>query len=76
MRQNIDMPDVSGYELWRASELLALHGVKNIEVRLTASPRTRQAGYDRNSRVVRQSISSDGTVVLLVCNAALGSEKL
>ena len=63
----INIPDVSGYKLEKAIALLASLGFCKVDVQLTASPRTRQAGYDKNSRVVRQSISSDDTIVLLVC---------
>ena len=71
----MSMPDVSGYKLEKATELLASNGFHKIDVRFTASPRTRQAGYDSNSRVVRQSISSDDTVILLVTQSALASER-
>ncbi|HEX2944571.1 MAG TPA: PASTA domain-containing protein [Clostridia bacterium] len=69
MLQNISgIPDVSGYRLAKAKDLLASLGYTRVDVQLTASPRTREAGYGENSRVVRQSISSDDTIVLLVCN--------
>jgi hypothetical protein len=69
--EHMDIPDVSGYKLEKAAELLASHGYSRIEVQLTASPRMRQAGYDKNSRVVRLSKSADDTIVLLVCSSAL-----
>lgn|GEM_PF-591325 len=66
--QNItDIPDVSGYKLEKAINMLASLGYSKVEVQLTAPPRLRQAGYGKNSRVVRQSVSSDDTIVLLVC---------
>ncbi len=68
--EHMDIPDVSGYMLEKAVKLLASHGYSRIEVQLTASPRMRQAGYDKNSRVVRQSKSADDTIVLLVCSSA------
>jgi hypothetical protein len=65
--EHIDIPDVSGYKLETAEKLLASHGYSRVEAQLTASPRMRQAGYDKNSRVVRLSKSADDTIVLLVC---------
>lgn len=69
MMDNIRMPDVSGFRLEKAIKLLSSSGVEKVNVRLTASPRLRQAGYNGNSRVVRQSRTADGTVELLVCNS-------
>lgn len=68
------LPDVSGYRLKKAVKLLASLGYHKVDVQLAASPRTRQAGYDNNSRVVRQSILPDDTIVLLVCNIASASK--
>lgn len=64
----MDIPDVSGYKLDRALELLKIQGFDKTEVKLTASPRLRDAGYDGSARVIRQSVSVDGTIELLVCN--------
>jgi hypothetical protein len=64
----MDIPDVSGYRLEQALALLKKQGFEKTEVRLTASPRLREAGFDGGARVVRQSEAEDGTIVLLVCN--------
>jgi hypothetical protein len=64
----MDIPDMSGYGLDQAMELLKDKGFVKICVMLTASPRLRDAGYDGSSRVVRQVVRDDGTVELLVCN--------
>ena len=62
------MVDVSGRRLEDAIRLLKSQGFEKYTVTLTASPRLRDSGYDAKSRVVRQHISDDGTVELLVCN--------
>ena len=62
------IPDVSGYRLEKALEILKANGMEKVTVTLTAPPRLRNAGYDGQSRAVRQSILDDGTVELLVCN--------
>jgi hypothetical protein len=64
----MDIPDISGCKLDHALELLKEKGFVKISVKLTASPRLRDAGYDGSSRVVRQFLSDDGIVELLVCN--------
>lgn len=64
----MDIPDVSGYKLEKAIKLLKDQGIKKVTVKLTAPPRMRAAGYDDNSRTVRQSVLDDGTLELLVCN--------
>ena len=65
------MVDVSGRRLEDAIRLLDSQGIEKIEVRLTASPRLRDRGYNADSRVIRQTFSDHNTVELLVCN--LGS---
>ncbi len=62
------MVDVSGRRLEDAIELLAYQGFGKVSIKLTASPRLRDKGYDADSRVVRQRMSDDDTVELLVCN--------
>ncbi len=62
------IPDVSGYKLENALELMKAEGIEEVAVKLTAPPRLREAGYDGSSRVVRQSIPDDGVPELLVCN--------
>jgi hypothetical protein len=64
----MDIPDISGFKLDQALELLKDKGIVKISVKLTASPRLRDMGYDGNSRVVRQFLRDDGTMELLVCN--------
>lgn len=62
------IPDVSGYKLENALELLKAQGIEKVVVKFTAPPRMSAAGYDGSSRTVRQSILDDGTLELLVCN--------
>ena len=62
------IPDVSGYKLDNALELLKAVGIEKISVQTTASPRRRDAGYNGSSRVIRQSMNEDGSLILLVCN--------
>jgi beta-lactam-binding protein with PASTA domain len=62
------MENVSGRRLEDAIKLLRADGFEKFNVTLTASPRLREKGYDAKSRVVRQCVSDDGTVELLVCN--------
>jgi hypothetical protein len=64
----MDIEDMSGCKLDQAMELLNENGIVKISVKLTASPRLRDIGYDSNSRVVRQVLQDDGTMELLVCN--------
>lgn len=65
---HMDIADISGCKLDQALELLKEKGFEKISVKLTASPRLRDAGYDGNSRVVRQVLKDDGIMELLVCN--------
>lgn len=62
------MVDVSGRRLEDAIKLLNSQGFEKIEVRLTASPRLRDRGYNADSRVIRQALSGQNIVELLVCN--------
>jgi hypothetical protein len=62
------VPDVCGFRLENASEILTSAGFDKIVVHTTAAPRLRDSGYDGNSRVVRQEISADNVIELLVCN--------
>lgn len=64
----MDIPDFSGHRLEQALEHLKDKGFVKISVKLTASPRLRDEGYDGSSRVVRQFLKADGTLELLVCN--------
>jgi hypothetical protein len=62
------MVDVSGRRLEDAVKILNSHGFDRTEVRLTASPGLRDKGYNADSRVIRQKLTENGTVELLVCN--------
>lgn len=62
------MPDVSGYRLEQAIKILEKKGFDKFAIHTTAPPRMRDAGYDGNSRVIRQTFSEDGSIHLLVCN--------
>ncbi len=62
------MVDVSGRRLADAVRMLNSQGFDSIRVRLTAPPGLRDKGYSDDSRVIRQVLSEDNTVELLVCN--------
>lgn len=62
------VPDVCGFRLENAFEILTSAGFENIVVHATAPPRLRGSGYDGSSRVVRQKKSVDNVIELLVCN--------
>jgi hypothetical protein len=64
----MQIPDVAGYKLDYALELLKASGIEKITVKLTASPRLRDAGYDGSSRIIRQNVQNDGSLELLICN--------
>ena len=64
----MQIPDVSGFRLENAFEILTSAGIERIVVHTTAPPRHRDTGYDSNSRVIRQKASEDNTIELLVCN--------
>lgn len=62
------VPDVCGFRLESAFEILKSAGFDNIVVHTTAAPRLRGSGYDVSSRVIRQKKSADNAIELLVCN--------
>lgn len=66
--KNMTIPDVSGFKLDKAQKILERFGVKDIIVHVTEPPRSTERSYNNTSRVVRQEVSSDGAVRLLVCN--------
>jgi hypothetical protein len=68
------IPDVSGFRLDKAQEILGRYGVENIIVQVTVPPKSREQSYNNSSRVVRQEVAIDGTVRLLVCNPDLHTE--
>lgn len=66
--ENKQIPDVSGLRLEQAIKLLTSIGLEKLTIYATAPPRMRDAGYDGNSRVIRQTAAADDSVELLVCN--------
>lgn len=66
--KSMQIPDVPGFELVKALELLKAQGVDKISVHITAPPRLRGEKYDDHSRIVRQRVLDDGMLELLVCN--------
>ncbi len=62
------MVDVSGRRLRDALMILKSQGFDKIAVRLTAPPGQRDKGYSADSRVIRQVLTENSTVELLVCN--------
>lgn len=62
------MVDVSGRRLEDALKILDSQGFDRITVKLTASPGRRDKGYNADSRVIRQVLTENSTVELLVCN--------
>ena len=63
----MQIPDVAGYALDDALELLKASGVQTVSVCMTAPPARRGGEYDGNSRVIRQTRPDEGNLVLLVC---------
>jgi ribosomal protein RSM22 (predicted rRNA methylase) len=69
------IPDVSGFRLDKAQEILGRSGVENIIVQVTEPPKSIERSCNNASRVVRQEVAGDGTVRLLVCNPDLHTEE-
>ena len=65
------VPDVSGYRLEDAVELLRAKGIKTINIYQTAPPGKKDKIYNGSSRVLRQVLAEDGSIGLLVCNTDL-----
>lgn len=62
------IPDVTGYTLGEARRMLAPFAELAVEVKATAAPRNKDAGWDDRARVARQTVLRDGQAVeLAVC---------
>ena len=57
----MQLPDVSGYELDNALELLKSVGIIDISVTLTAPPRRRDAGYNGSTGLIIHSATLTGS---------------
>ena len=65
----MEIPDVTGFTLGVAVDILKAAGIAEIKVELTAPPREINKEYNCGSRVVRQKTSAGGTAQeLVVCN--------
>ncbi len=62
------LPDLTGYMLQRAEDILESYGVDEIEVVLTSPPWKREQQPSPKSRILRVSRITDRKVQLLVCN--------
>jgi hypothetical protein len=63
------VPDVTGFTLGEALNVLKAAGITETVIRLTTPPRDKGMEYSGSSRVVRQLTSDDGrTEELIVCN--------
>ena len=70
----MDKPDVVGFTLGEAVRLLHKVGIEVRDIVLTAPPRLAQMTINNKFRVVRQEISDDGGVKLLVCNPKMSDD--
>jgi hypothetical protein len=61
-------PDICGYKMKNAEKLLKEQGIDNYIVTLTAPPRLRDRGYDEESRIVKQRVTDEGKLELIVSN--------
>lgn len=64
----MQLPDISGYKMKNAEKLLKEHGIDNYTVMLTAPPRLRDRGYDAESRIIKQRLTDEGKLELIVSN--------
>lgn len=65
----MQIPDVTGFTLGEALNMLKTAGIHETVVRMTTPPRQRDMKYDMNSRVVRQRTCSDSCIEeLTVCS--------
>ena len=62
------IPDIIGFTLREARELLASAGIDAADVEITAPPRRRGAGWHDNCRVVRIKAEDNGKIALVVCD--------
>lgn len=66
----LSIPDVIGFTLREAREMLAGAGidVSDVEIEITAPPRRRGTGWHDNCRVVRIKAEDNGKMALIVCD--------
>jgi len=64
----MQIPDLCGYKMKNAVKLLKEQGIENYIVTLTAPPRLRDRGFDEESRIVKQRVTGDGKLELIVTN--------
>ncbi|MGI6778291.1 MAG: hypothetical protein ACOX7R_09855 [Acetivibrionales bacterium] len=64
----MNIPDVTGFTLGEAKELIENAGMEIISISLTAPPRCRINGVDDACRVVRIRECEEGKIELIVCN--------
>jgi len=71
----MQFPDVCGFKLKDAVKLIKEQGIENYIIMLTAPPRLRNSGYGEESRIVRQRVTGDGKLELIVSNVVQDENK-
>lgn len=61
-------PDLLGYKLNNALEELKNRGLKDITMRVTASPRESEQEPCQDSRVIKMIDKENGKIEIIVCN--------
>lgn len=69
----MNIPDIVGFTLGRARELLENNGITIADISVTAPPRGRGGAYGDYSRIVRLEAVGEKRAALLVCNVGCPS---
>lgn len=64
----MQIPDVAGFTLGEAIELINRTGLNIRHVRVTAPPRLKHGGYNESYRVIKLETVNRKEIDLLVCN--------
>lgn len=62
------LPDLTGYKLNKALNILNSRGIKNIYVSMTTQPNEKDREINPESRVVRMTEDHDNRINILVCS--------
>jgi len=62
------LPDLIGYKLNKALDILNSRGIKNISVSITTQPHDKDRQINPESRVVRMIEDQDNKINILVCS--------
>ncbi len=64
----MNIPDVAGFRLDEAEDILKEHGVCDYDILVTKPPKAPEAEYNGNYRVIRLQYDKKGLLKLLICN--------